>query len=73
MNAHYRQPLPNRRFRRLLPAVLATAALATGSLAGPAAAKTSGHAHAKPPKPGVVNAAAAPVSRSPRTQPTTEN
>jgi hypothetical protein len=72
MNAHYRQPLPNRRFRRLFPAVLATAALATTSIAGPAAAKTSGHPHARPPKPVVVNAPADSVSRSPRAQPTTE-
>jgi cell division septation protein DedD len=72
MKAHYRQALPNRRFRRLLPAVLASAALATTSMAGPAAAKTSGDPHAKPPKPTVVNAAAAPVTRSPRAQPTTE-
>jgi hypothetical protein len=72
MNAHYRQPLPNRRFRRLFPAVLATAALATTSIAGPAAAKTPGHAHARPPKPVTVNAPADAVSRSPRAQPTSE-
>jgi hypothetical protein len=73
MNAHYRQPLPNRRFRRLLPAVLASAALATTSIAGPAAAKTPQRAHAKPPKPLVVNQPAAAVSRAPRVQPTAEN
>jgi hypothetical protein len=70
MNAHYRQPLPNRRFRRLLPAVLASAALATTSIAGPAAAKTPHRAHATPAKPLVVTAPATTVSRSPRTQPT---
>src|SRR3954471_3560960 len=75
MNAHFRQPLPNRRFRRLLPAALAAAALATASTAGPAAARTGTPAHrqAKPPKPLVVTQPAAAVSRAPRVQPTAEN
>src|SRR3954447_16238302 len=72
MNAHFRQPLPNRRFRRLLPAALAAAALATASTAGPAAAKPDRAAHAKPPKPLVVTAPDAAVSRTPRAQPTSE-
>jgi hypothetical protein len=72
MNAHFRQPLPNRRFRRLLPAALAAAALATASSAGPAAAKPTHAAHAKPPKPLVLTAPAAAVSRTPRAQPTSE-
>jgi hypothetical protein len=76
MNAHFRQPLPNRRFRRLLPAALATAALATGSLAGPARAATTHHLappHAKPPSRLVVTAPAATVTRTPRAQPTAES
>src|SRR3954468_20611903 len=72
MNAHFRQPLPNRRFRRLLPAPLAAAALATAPPAGPAAAKPTQAAHAKPPKALVVTAPAAAVSRTPRAQPTSE-
>jgi hypothetical protein len=74
MNAHFRQPLPNRRFRRLLPAALATAALATGSFAGPAHAAT-GHRPAPPPhaKPLIVTAPATAVSRTPRAQPSAES
>jgi hypothetical protein len=68
MNAHFRQPLPNRRFRRLLPAALAVAALATASTAGPAAAKPDAHRHVRPAKPLVVTAPAAAVSRAPRVQ-----
>jgi hypothetical protein len=77
MNAHFRQPLPNRRFRRLLPAALAAAALATGSLAGPARAATSHHhgppRGAKPPSQLVVTAPATAVTRAPRVQPTAES
>jgi hypothetical protein len=75
MNAHFRQSLPNRRFRRLLPAALAAAALTTGSLAGPARAATSRHP-APPPraKPHVVvTAPATAVARTPRVQPTAES
>ena len=75
MRPHIRQPLPNRRFRRLLPAALATAALATGSLAGPARADT-GHHHAPPrakPSRLVVTAPATAVTRTPRAQPTAES
>ena len=71
MKAHYRQALPNRRFRRLLPAVLASAALATTSIAGPATAKTN-HTHARPAKPVVTNAPAAAVNRSPTVQASAE-
>jgi hypothetical protein len=75
MNAHFRQSLPNRRFRRLLPAALATAALAAGSLAGPARAATD-HRHHAPPraKPQlVVTAPATAVTRTPRVQPTAQS
>ena len=68
MNAHYRQPKTNRRFRRLLPAAMAAAALATASTAGPAAAQTDRAAQARAPKPLVVTAPAATVTRPPRTQ-----
>jgi hypothetical protein len=73
MNAHYRQPKTNRRFRRLLPAAMASAALAATSIAGPAAAKSPAHVHAAPPKRVVVTAPAAAVSRTPTTQPTSED
>jgi peptidoglycan/LPS O-acetylase OafA/YrhL len=68
MNAHIRQPLPNRRFRRLLPAALATAALATTGFAGPAKADTT---H-RPPraKPAVsATVSATTTTRAPRMQP----
>jgi peptidoglycan/LPS O-acetylase OafA/YrhL len=68
MNAHFRQPLPNRRFRRLLPAALATAALATAGFAGPAKADT----HHRPPraKPApAVTVSATTTTRAPRVQP----
>ena len=71
MNAHFRQPLPNRRFRRLLPAALATAALAGAGFAGPAKADTGHH---RPPPPRAKPAVSATVSgatttRTPRVQP----
>jgi hypothetical protein len=45
------QVLPNRRFARLLPAAMASVALAGASFAGPAAARadTQRAAHAAPP------------------------
>jgi hypothetical protein len=45
------QVLPNRRFARLLPAAMASVALAGASFAGPAAARadTQRTAHAAPP------------------------
>jgi hypothetical protein len=48
---HYRQALPNRRFSRLLPAAIASVALAGASFAGPAAARADVQraAHAGPP------------------------
>jgi hypothetical protein len=63
-----RQPLPNRRFRRLLPAALATAALAGAGFAGPAKADT---AHHRPPraKPAVTaTVTATTTTRAPRVQ-----
>jgi len=48
------QPRPNRRFRRLLPAVLATATIAAAvPLAGPPSARaaTPPRAHVPPPAP----------------------
>jgi hypothetical protein len=70
MNAHFRQPLPNRRFRRLLPAALATAALASAGFAGPARADA---AHHRPPpraKPAVsATVSATTTTRAPRVQP----
>ncbi|WP_028059537.1 hypothetical protein [Candidatus Solirubrobacter pratensis] len=46
-----KQILPNRRFARLLPAAMASVALAGASFAGPAAARadTQRAAHASPP------------------------
>jgi hypothetical protein len=49
---YHRQPRPNRRFRRLLPAAVLTATIAAASSGGPAAARAdaqrAGHA---PPHP----------------------
>jgi hypothetical protein len=47
----HKQVLPNRRFARLLPAAMASVALAGASFAGPAAARadTQRAAHAVPP------------------------
>lgn len=75
MNAHLRQPLPNRRFRRLLPAALASAALATGSFAGPARAATHhpGPPHGAPAARLVVTGPSSAVNRTPRVQPSAES
>jgi hypothetical protein len=55
---HHRQALPNRRFRKLLPAAVAVAALASASVAGPAKAAPQQHPHGRPAPP---SAAVAPV------------
>jgi peptidoglycan/LPS O-acetylase OafA/YrhL len=67
MHAHFRQPLPNRRFRRLLPAALATAALATAGSAGPARADGHHPPRAKPAPAATVSATT--TTRAPRVQP----
>jgi peptidoglycan/LPS O-acetylase OafA/YrhL len=69
MNA--RQPLPNRRFRRLLPAALATAALATAGFAGPARADAHHPPRAKPAP--AVTVSATTTTRAPRVQPRAES
>jgi hypothetical protein len=50
---HIRQPRPDRRFRRLLPAAVATAALATGipAAAAPASVHPPQRAHVRPAAP----------------------
>jgi hypothetical protein len=56
--AQHRQALPNRRFRKLLPAAALAAALASASVAGPAKA-APGHPHVRPaPKVSAVAAGA---------------
>jgi hypothetical protein len=66
-----REPLPNRRFRRLLPAALATVALAGASVAGPAAARADVQraAHSSPPAKVASLPLSAPVTRHATRQP----
>jgi hypothetical protein len=71
MNAHFRQPLPNRRFRRLLPAALASAALATAGVAAPAKADVHRPPHVKPAVS--VTVPATTTTRAPRVQPRAES
>jgi hypothetical protein len=70
-----RQSLPNRRFRRLLPAALAGVALAGASVAGPAAAKADVQraAHAAPPSNAISVAPGDAVTRHPTRQPHSAN
>jgi hypothetical protein len=68
---HRRQVLPNRRFSRLLPAAIATAALAGASFTGPAAARADLRraAHAAPPAKVSTTIPSAAGARDPTRQP----
>lgn len=65
------QVLPNRRFARLLPAAMASVALAGASFAGPAAARadTQRAAHAAPPAKITTTVPSATKVRQPTRQP----
>jgi hypothetical protein len=69
---NHKQPRPNRRFRRLVPAAVLTATLAAASSAGPAAARADAQraGHRRPPAvyvlPADPKAAAGPQQRSSR-------
>jgi hypothetical protein len=67
----HQQVLPNRRFARLLPAAMATVALAGASVAGPAAARADAHraAHAGPPPKVVTAVPSSAVRRNSTRQP----
>jgi hypothetical protein len=68
---HHKQALPNRRFRRLLPAAVASAALVGASVAGPAAVRADVQraAHAAPPAKVASLAAAKQAARDASGQP----